>query len=408
MLYLSYDGMCDPLGASQVLPYLEGLAALGHRLTLISFEKASRTERERAKIAAQCANAGILWQPLRYHKRPPVVSSMFDTWIMYVAARRLSRTRPFDLVHCRSDLAALVGLRLKRKTGTPFIFDMRGFWADERVDGGIWSLSNPLYRAVFRYFKRREAEFLRQAGHVVSLTHEGRSLIQSEQISGVPISVIPCCVDFGKFRPITSADRSRSRRSLGIDSTTRVAAYLGSWGTWYATSEMMDFFRVQLKREPNSKFLVVSTDPPNSILATADARHVPRESLIVSAASRDGVRELMAAADYGLFFIKPFFSKKASSPTKLGELLALELPIVTNGNIGDVDTIVDETGAGVVVASFEANAYDVALERLQRLEPDMIRWRSAARDWFDLEAGVKRYDAIYRDLTESSCANSAS
>ena len=38
-LYLSYDGMCDPLGGSQVLPYVVGLARLGHRLDLISFEK---------------------------------------------------------------------------------------------------------------------------------------------------------------------------------------------------------------------------------------------------------------------------------------------------------------------------------------------------------------------------------
>jgi hypothetical protein len=30
VLYLSYGGMCDQLGASQVLPYLFGLADRGH------------------------------------------------------------------------------------------------------------------------------------------------------------------------------------------------------------------------------------------------------------------------------------------------------------------------------------------------------------------------------------------
>ena len=38
-LYLSYDGISDPLGQSQVLPYLKGLARLGHKIHLISFEK---------------------------------------------------------------------------------------------------------------------------------------------------------------------------------------------------------------------------------------------------------------------------------------------------------------------------------------------------------------------------------
>ena len=35
-LYISYDGMTDPLGRSQVLPYLEGLAKRGHEITLVS------------------------------------------------------------------------------------------------------------------------------------------------------------------------------------------------------------------------------------------------------------------------------------------------------------------------------------------------------------------------------------
>ena len=70
----------------------------------------------------------------------------------------------------RSYLPALVGLRMKRRLGVPFVFDMRGFWPEERVEGGLWDLSNPLFRTVFGYFKRREAEFLNEAGHIVSLT----------------------------------------------------------------------------------------------------------------------------------------------------------------------------------------------------------------------------------------------
>ncbi|MDZ7606956.1 MAG: hypothetical protein U5K79_15505 [Cyclobacteriaceae bacterium] len=39
ILYLTYDGLSYPLGQSQILPYLEGLAALGHPITIISFQK---------------------------------------------------------------------------------------------------------------------------------------------------------------------------------------------------------------------------------------------------------------------------------------------------------------------------------------------------------------------------------
>ena len=39
VLYITYDGLTDPLGASQVLPYLSGMADAGIKFTVISFEK---------------------------------------------------------------------------------------------------------------------------------------------------------------------------------------------------------------------------------------------------------------------------------------------------------------------------------------------------------------------------------
>ena len=41
-LYLSYDGALDPLGRSQVVPYLEGLSGRGWRFDLVTFEKGER------------------------------------------------------------------------------------------------------------------------------------------------------------------------------------------------------------------------------------------------------------------------------------------------------------------------------------------------------------------------------
>jgi glycosyltransferase involved in cell wall biosynthesis len=398
VLYLSYDGMSDPLGQSQVLPYLFGLAKRGHRITLISFEKPERSAHERAAVERACSEAGIDWHPLAYHKRPPVLSSILDVARMLRLAARLHRQQDFGLVHCRSYLPALVGLKMKRRFGVPFIFDMRGFWADERVDGGIWDLSNPLFASVFRYFKRREAEFLAEADHVVSLTEEGRRILLSRRggEDGPPIALIPCCVDFDAFPAVTAGRRAEARRLLGIASDATVAAYLGSWGSWYMTGEMLDFFRIQLERDPASRFLIVSREPAAQIMAEAKSRGVPPDRLIVRPASRAEVPLLIAAADYGLFFIMPVFSKKASSPTKMGEFLSLELPIVTNGGVGDVEAILREAGAGVTVEGFDEESYRRALDLLEVLTPAMDQWRKTAARWFDLKAGVDRYEAIYR------------
>jgi glycosyltransferase involved in cell wall biosynthesis len=329
---------------------------------------------------------------------------MSDVGRMANAARRLHAERRFDLVHCRSYLPALIGLRMKRRLGMPFVFDMRGFWADERVDGRIWALSNPVFRAVFRYFKHKEAEFLAEAAQIVSLTEEGRKILLARRpnpSAGPPISVIPCCVDFGAFPPVSAERRTAARALLNISPEATVAAYLGSYGSWYLVDEMFDFFRVQLERAPESIFLIVSRDPASLFEAAAVARGVPADRLVIRSASRAEVPKLIAAADYGLFFIMPVFSKKASSPTKMGELLALELPMVTNGNVGDVSRIMNETRAGTIVEAFNERAYRKALAGLEALTPDMQRWREAAHRWFDLDRGIGGYDAIYRTLLNS-------
>jgi glycosyltransferase involved in cell wall biosynthesis len=396
--------MCDPLGGSQIFPYLRGLARRGHDISLISLEKPERTAEERATVQQACNESGIAWHPLTYHKRPPVLSGMWDVRNMRRLAARLHREKPFDLLHCRSYLPALVGLRMKRRFRVPFVFDMRGFWPEERVEGGLWDLSNPLFRTVFDYFKRREAEFLDEAGHIVSLTEVGKEILLKRRADlgdGPPITVIPCCVDFDAFPAITDAARATVRQQLGISPSARVVTYLGSFGTWYMADEMFDFFRAQLKRDADALFLIVSPQPASEIAQIAEKRSVPADRIVVRRASRQQVPKFLAAADYGLFFIMPVFSKQASSPTKMGEMLALELPVITNDGVGDVTRIVAESGAGVVVDGFNDESYRQALDKLARLEPDMDRWRHVARKWFDLDQGVERYDAIYRATTGS-------
>jgi hypothetical protein len=79
VLYLSYDGLMEPLGQSQVWQYLSGLSE-NHHIFLISFEKRAdwENESERARIKAAVAAKGVTWKPLRYHKRPSALATAFD------------------------------------------------------------------------------------------------------------------------------------------------------------------------------------------------------------------------------------------------------------------------------------------------------------------------------------------
>ena len=124
VLYLSYDGLTDPLGGSQIMPYLIGLAKRGHDISVVSFEKAEASGQAHEETGRQCAEANIEWLPMRYHKQPPILSTVWDVEAMKRRVFDLHRRTGFDLVHCRSYIPALAGLALKRKRGVRFLFDM--------------------------------------------------------------------------------------------------------------------------------------------------------------------------------------------------------------------------------------------------------------------------------------------
>src|SRR5215213_9278864 len=134
VLYISYDGLTDPLGQSQVLPYLQHLAKYGYQFTIISFEKKSRFAKEGKTIQALVDESKIRWVPLSFTAKPPVFSKVYDRYRMWQTTVRLYKKHRFDLTHCRSYIAAEIGLKLKQKYGVKMLFDMRGFWADEKID----------------------------------------------------------------------------------------------------------------------------------------------------------------------------------------------------------------------------------------------------------------------------------
>jgi hypothetical protein len=399
VLFLSYDGMTDPLGQSQVIPYLQGLSKAGYSFTLISFEKPERFEKLSHTISQILKSDNIEWVPLPYTKKPPVFSTIWDLSRMKKKAYDLHRKKKFSIVHCRSYISALVGLEMKQKLGVKFIFDMRGFYADERLDGGIWSLSNPIYRAIYRFFKQKEKEFLSKADYTISLTQKAKDIIHTWQdIPGqpVPIQVIPCCADLQLFSEANiDVNLFESLKTqFNFTGNEFVLGYLGSIGTWYMLDEMLDFFVCLLKKRADAKFLFITAESPAGIIEKAKQRNIPEGALVITTAIHKQVPTYLALANWSIFFIKPVFSKSASSPTKQGEIMGMEMPHVCNSGVGDIDAIIDKR-SGVVVHQFNKAAYEEAVTQMLNTIPDKKYIRSKAEEFYSLAGGVNKYRLVY-------------
>lgn len=401
VLYLSYDGLTDPLGQSQVLPYLTGLTSFGYEISIISFEKPNRFDAERKNIETICAQHNIKWYPLRYTKTPPVLSTLKDLSKLKAKIRSLQKQTPFTMVHCRSYITALAGQWMKKKWGTKFIFDMRGFWADERVEGGLWNLSNPFYKRIYRYFKKKEKQFLEQADAVITLTYEGKKIMETWPLKKKPpITVIPCCVDLDLFDPqkINEKEIENLEEKLNIKKDDTVISYFGSIGTWYMLDEMILFFKRWLIKKPNSVFLFVTKDENEKIINAVKKHGIDEKYIRIQPAAREQMPLMIAVADLSMFFIKPVFSKKASSPTKQAEIMAMGKSVICNSGVGDTDLIVKKYHSGVLVDDFTDFFFDKAISDMQQRRFDPVEIRNGAVDFFSLETGVKKYLGVYTNV----------
>ncbi|MEL6945825.1 MAG: glycosyltransferase, partial [Bacteroidota bacterium] len=316
ILYLSYDGMTDPLGQSQVLPYIVGLSKAGYSFSLISFEKKHRFQQYRSIIEDICKRHNIKWYPLSFSSRPPFVSKLWDVYRMKQKAKELHTKYNFSMTHCRSYQSAEVGLFLKQKFGVKFFFDMRGFWVDERVDGNLWNMENPFYKWAYNFYKKKEASFIHYSDIIISLTEAGKREIQKwKSYQHTPIGVIPCSADFELFSLTNDLHKKKARELLGLPDNSIVMSYLGSIGTWYLLEEMLDFFKQLKLKYPNAKFLFITPTDKEEVINIAKFKSIAREDIVVKFAKRNEVTSLMKASDFSIFFIKPAYSKIASSPT---------------------------------------------------------------------------------------------
>ena len=395
LLYLSYDGLTDSLGQSQVLPYLIGLQKKGYDISIISFEKEVNYLQNEEHIRMLCDDNNLSWHPLFYTKKPPVLSTLKDVIYLKKVAKKLNKEKNFSIIHARSYIAALVALKFKKRYGIKFLFDMRGFWADERVEGGIWNLQNPIYKTIYKFFKRKEKSFFEQSDHIISLTRNGKNEIlkQFSAISEDKITVIPCCVDTNLFDPSTIRPHQfeKLKSALKIKPTDKIIGYVGSIGTWYMLEEMLLFFKKQYDSNKNFKFLFVTKDDFDEIKSVARKIDLDLNSIIFANTSYRFVPLHINIMDWGIFFIRPTFSKKASSPTKQGEIMAMGVPVICNSGVGDTDFIVKKYQAGVVVENFDQQ---INLEKPSN--PEAIR--KGAIEYFGLENGVESYGRVYKKI----------
>lgn len=388
VLYVSYDGLLEPLGESQVLGYLEHLAKL-YRICLLTYEKPAdaRQLAKVAKMQQRCQVLGIQWKPMRYHKRPSLIATGWDVLRGCINGMIIAKREQISILHARSYVAAFMTMCIGKLTGIPFLFDTRGFWVDERVDGGLWASGSIMYRIA----KKIEYELFSAATFTTCLTQSAKRIIVEKFKNVAPdrISVIPTCVNTNEFFPEKNANEKLF--TLG---------YVGTVGNWYRFDLVLEVVRILFTEVPHSRFFIVNRNEHVLIKRMLKESGIDCNRVTLLSLDVSDVPAAIRSMSAGIVLCSTDKSNLGRVPTRFAEFLACGKPFMCNHGLGDLSEILASNRVGISV-DCEMGDYRSSILELVNLSADLTiseRARAVAIDSFSIMEGARTYQLAYDHL----------
>ncbi|MGD8630966.1 MAG: glycosyltransferase, exosortase A system-associated [Gammaproteobacteria bacterium] len=311
--------------------------------------------------------------------------------------RRLAEVIPEvqpDLLHAHSPaLNGLAALRASRKTGIPFVYEVRAFWEDAAADHGTSREGGLRYRLT----RALETHVLKRASAVTTICEGLRGDIVARGIPGKKVTVIPNAVDIDRFSSGGQPDPARQRQ-LGIEGRT-VLGFIGSFYAYEGLAMLLQAMPGILKAAPDTCLLLVGGGPEEQRLKQIAAASGLQNSVIFTGrVPHDEVQEYYNLVD---IFVYPRLSMRLTdlvTPLKPLEAMAQGRLVLASDVGGHRELIRDgETGQ-----LFQAGSIADLQRTVLAMLGERAGWqaqRDAGRRFVETErtwaASVARYRDVY-------------
>jgi hypothetical protein len=397
ILYVTQDGLLEPLIHSQVVRVVEALTRRGWRYRILSLEKPpdlADVARVRA-LRARLQDAGIEWDAGPFDWSQTTAAAAANMRFLLEGAVRLARRGAIAGLHARAYVPGVAALAAWNATALPWVFDARSFWIDERLEEGRW-FTTPLRLAIARGL---EHQLFTTASGVVTLTEiQAREVRERFKPLGPrPVTCITTIADYDDFvrRPVESLTRvpqAIKQRLAG----KRVLAIIGSINRSYLVDETLEVARRVLTRSKEAHLLVLSAQREEYEKRLA-ALGVPLDQVTVTRAEHDAMPEWLSLVHWCLLLLHPASpAKRASMPTKLGELFAAKVRPIQFGCNAEVSQWVERAGTGLVLRSVDSSELERAAQAVLSTRGDegLEAGREITRPHYSLQSGVEKYDQL--------------
>ena len=385
VLYISSrTGLAEPLGRSQILPYMLELSK-NNKIYIISSEKRIDLENELniKKIKSLLKKNNIIWHysNFKYGKKSVPITILNHVLIAMFFCMKYK----IDIIHCRSYISNYVGIIIKTLFSNQLIFDMRALWPEEIALG----LKKGKKSFIYKILKISEIISISYSNKIVSLTSRARDyLIELYRVNPKYIYTIPTCVDIQRFQ-----------YSKPIISQKKIFSCVGTiLSDWFLIDHLSLFFRCVEKFDKNAIFEIISNDNKEELLIRLNLNSSLQNKLKIRSATPNEMPSLIKYHSASSFFFKSDLSKLGSSPTRFGEILAVGRPVICNSGVGDLDKLVIDNGVGIVVEDSKYSSMMEGVKKLYRMIEDPItskKCRELAENYYSLLSGVKKYSEIY-------------
>ena len=395
-LFITYDGLMDPLGKSQIVPYLGSISNSQRIINVISFEKINNIKYQKVKtIERDLLKKNIVWKFSTFSRNFGKLGKIYDLIKMFYISLLLIKKKKIQVVHCRSHIPALVGFLLKKIFNIKLIFDFRGLWIEERFDYKIWNKNNYLNSLIYKFFKNLEFNILNKSDFIVCLTYAIKPYLRKIVKNKVPVEIIPCCADYNFFKK-KKYSKNRAKKALSINKNVIVIGYSGSINEVYLIKKMIKFYIFLNKINKNIIFIFVTHQIKelNNLINKNFDNNI-KNKIKIYKSDRKKIPFYLSSFDLMISFIKNTFSRKAMSPTKMFEAFAMGIPFFCNKGIGDVDFILEKNKTGAVTNlndNFNEKHFKLFM-RCTKIKPNYII--NKTKPLYDISFAKERYNYIY-------------
>ena len=317
ILYISYDSILDTISKSQITPLLIKYSS-ENKVYFISMEK----NLDKAENFSKKFKKKIKFKFLKY-KKNKFVKFLYVLKYQFLIFNFIISNK-IDIIHVRSYLPISLLILTRLFKNVKIIFDIRGFWFDEKYEARIIS------KGTYSFLKLFEKFFFKSSDIVVTLSEVSKNIIiKNFNIKSHKIRVIPTFTNFSKFKNI---NKSTNKGKI-------IFGYIGNLQMNYEFYKVIKFLNIYNKINKNWILIIASNYNKNNLKLLSKDFFFDEKKIIIKKIKYEKMHNFYSKIDVCIYFLNDKFSKKASCPTKLGELIATNTPIITNPNIGDINKL---------------------------------------------------------------------